>query len=100
VTGGTVFVLEQHAGAEPIVLTTARGPHGVILFADGVANVTERELCGPTFYDRRVEPGDLLVGNNWRDGVTHTVRWDAPHQAIAMFVESETGRSGLSHLGP
>jgi AraC family transcriptional regulator len=94
-----VIILEQRAGAEPILLTTSRGAHGVILFADGVANVTERELRGPTFYDRRVEPGDLLVGNNWRVGVTHAVRWDAPHQAIAMFVESETVEAACRTLG-
>ncbi len=88
--GGTVFVFDQPAGAEPILLTTPPRSHGVVLFSEGATNIAERELDGTVLYDRRVEPGDLLVGNNWRDGVTHALEWDAPHQAIAMFVDSDT----------
>lgn len=89
-TGGTVFVFDQPAGTVPIQLKTAPSSHGVILFSNGSAKIAEREIDGAVLYDRRVEPGDLLVGNNWREGVTHTVEWDAPHQAIAMLVDSDT----------
>jgi AraC family transcriptional regulator len=80
-------------------LTTSPGAHGVVLFAGGVANVAEREYGGTLLYNRRVEPGDLLVGNNWRDGVTHVVEWDAPHQAIALFVDSDAVQAACRTLG-
>ncbi len=83
-------MFNQPAGTDPIQLTTAPGAHGIVLFTFGTANVVEREQGGALLYDRRVEPGDLLIGNSWRDGVTHSVSWDAPHQAIALFLNSCT----------
>lgn len=93
-----MFAFDQPKGTEPILLATPPGAHGVVLFADGFANISERELGGSLLYNQRVEPGDLLVGNNWRDGVTHAVEWDATHQAIAMFVESDTVESACRTL--
>ncbi len=96
--GGTVFSFTQPAGTAPILLSTGPGAHGVVLIADGVAHVVEREVNGPLLYDRRVEPGDLLVGNNWRDGIYHSVQWDAPHRAIAMFVNCDTVEAAARSL--
>jgi len=89
--GGTIFLFDQPAGREPIQASIPPGAHAVILIAAGSPHLTECEEDGTLLYDRRAEPGDLLIGNSWcQEGAAHFVAWDVPHRAIAMLVNHET----------
>jgi AraC family transcriptional regulator len=89
--GGTVFVFDQPAGRAPIRPSIRPGAHAVILIAAGSPHLRECEDDGALLYDRRAEPGDLLIGNSWcQKGAAHLVAWDVPHRAIAMLVNQET----------
>lgn len=90
VARGAVFAFDQPAKKEPILLEPLRGSHGIVLFKGGVFNESEREIDGHVVFERRVEPGDLLVINNWRDMAPRVVEWDAAHQTIVTLVNSDT----------